>query len=83
MGTRVSSERRRRRLHTTLLSAKDLFSINELRLRLLRSRGVINSSVEALHGRAQDEITAAAESASELQRESHFDAAYLTGIPGI
>lgn len=67
--------------HSTLLSAQDLYFINETRLRLLRSRGVVNSSIEDLHGRANDQMQSANEAASEAERESHLDAAYLTEIP--
>lgn len=49
-------------------SSQDLWSLNESRLDLLRSRGITNQSLEELHGRAQD-LMAPLEAYDSLDQE--------------
>ncbi|NQT89079.1 M28 family peptidase [bacterium] len=59
------------------LSAADLWRLNESRLAALRKRGILNSSVEELHGRAEDLIIAARTTEDEAEREALAASAFL------
>lgn len=61
--------------------AGDLWRLNETRLSLLRSKDILNSSIEELHGRAQDLIAAADEDDRPLYAESLAAAALLSSQP--
>ena len=54
----------------TAQSAADLWRLNEARMDVLRSRGIVNSSLEELHGRDEDLLLEAAATASVSQREA-------------
>jgi hypothetical protein len=58
-------------------SAVDMWRLNESRLAALRARGIMNSSVEELHGRAEDLLITAEASASETEREALHASAFL------
>ena len=62
-------------------SARDLWRLNERRLDILRSRDVMNSSLEELHGRIEDLRTTAEASTSATYRESLEVSAFLGSIP--
>jgi hypothetical protein len=66
---------------TSFQGASDLWNLNETRLSLLRSKDILNSSIEELHGRAQDLIAEANESAEPLHAESLAAAALLSAQP--
>ena len=61
--------------------AGDLWRLNEARLALLRSKDIVNSSNEELHGRVQDLIRAAGESERALHAESLAAAGLLSAQP--
>jgi len=59
----------------------DLWRLNESRLAVLRRRGILNSSVEELHGRAEDLLIEAAEREAVVEREALAASAYLAERP--
>lgn len=61
--------------------AGDLWRINESRLALLRSKDILNSSLEELHGRVQDQYEQALDTDEELYAESLAAAAQLAAQP--
>ena len=62
-------------------SAGDLWRLNEARLEALRSRGVASSSLEELHGRAEDLLVAARDASSVAAREALAACAFLAERP--
>ncbi len=68
-------------VRTSFQGAGDLWRLNETRLSLLRSKDILNSSIEELHGRAQDLIAAAESSDRPLHAESLAAAALLSSQP--
>ncbi len=62
-------------------SAADLWRLNESRMHVLRSRGIMNSSVEELHGRAEDLLIEAGETPAVGQREALAASAFLAERP--
>ncbi|MBI2438484.1 MAG: FtsX-like permease family protein [Lentisphaerae bacterium] len=55
---------------SALRSAADLWRLNETRLANLRARGVMNSSLEELHGRAEDLCLASGKALTTMRREA-------------
>jgi hypothetical protein len=66
---------------TSLLSAGDLWRLNENRLSILREKGITNSSIEELHGRAQDLIDAARDADTTAQSEALAASAFMAERP--
>ncbi|MDD5679468.1 MAG: FtsX-like permease family protein [Kiritimatiellae bacterium] len=62
-------------------SAADLWRLNQYRLNLLRERGVMNTSIEELHGRAEDLLKAAQDEAGLAGREALTASAFLAEQP--
>ena len=62
-------------------SAADLWRLNESRMQVLRSRGILNSSVEELHGRAEDLLLAANATADVGRSEALAASAFLAERP--
>ncbi|HNT35497.1 MAG TPA: ABC transporter permease, partial [bacterium] len=62
-------------------SASDLWRLNESRLELLRSKDIINNSVEELHGHAEDLMLQAGELPSLSTREALANSAFLIERP--
>lgn len=62
-------------------SASDLWRLNESRLELLRSKDIINNSVEELHGHAEDLMLQANELQSLSAREALANSALLIERP--
>jgi len=61
--------------------AADLWRLNESRLSQLRSRDILNSSLEELHGRVDDLLEAAGQEARPLVAESLSASALLAARP--
>jgi len=68
-------------VRTSFQGAGDLWRLNESRLALLRSKDILNSSVEELHGRAQDLITAAEATPEPLRAEALAASSLLSSQP--
>ncbi len=66
---------------TARLSAGDLWRLNEARMQVLRSRGIVNSSVEQLHGEAEDLLLAAATTPAVGEAEAIAASAFLAEQP--
>ena len=66
---------------TSFQGAGDVWRLNETRLSLLRSKDILNSSIEELHGRAQDLIAEAEGEGRELRGEALAAAALLSSQP--
>lgn len=66
---------------TSFQGAGDLWALNETRLSLLRSKDILNSSIEELHGRAQDLIAAADKSERPLYAEALAASSLLSSQP--
>jgi len=66
---------------SALRSASDIWRLNEERLNLLRSKGVVNSALEELHGRAQDLIESANGAKSIAETEAQATSAYMAERP--
>ena len=66
---------------TSFQGAGDLWRLNESRLALLRSKDILNSSVEELHGRAQDLIAAAEATPEPLRAEALAASSMLSSQP--
>ncbi|HRR81121.1 MAG TPA: hypothetical protein P5118_13145, partial [Planctomycetota bacterium] len=66
---------------TARLSAGDLWRLNEARLQVLRSRGIVNSSVEQLHGEAEDLLLEAAKTPGVAEAEAVAASALLAEQP--
>ncbi|HEX2949317.1 MAG TPA: FtsX-like permease family protein [Armatimonadota bacterium] len=62
-------------------SAADLWRLNEYRMDLLRKRGVMNSSLEELHGMSDDLLNAAGRANDQASKESLAASSYLTERP--
>ncbi len=62
-------------------AAADLWRLNESRLAILREKEILDSSLEELHGRAEDLLTAARGAPSSLQRESLAASSYWASQP--
>lgn len=62
-------------------SATDFWRLNETRLKMMRERGIVNGSIEELHGRAEDLMKAAHAAASTSVREAYAAAAFLSEFP--
>jgi len=62
-------------------SAADLWRLNEARMQVLRSRGIINSSVEELHGEAEDLLRDAASTRPVAEAEALAASAFLAEQP--
>ncbi|MBU0678988.1 MAG: M28 family peptidase [Verrucomicrobia bacterium] len=63
------------------LGAGDLWRINESRLALLRSRDIMNSSLEELHGRVEDLLQEADKEQRPLVGESLAASSFLSARP--
>ena len=59
------------------LAADDMWRLDETRMQVLRDRAIMNSSVEELHGRAEDLLLDAAESDSVAKSEALRASAYM------
>ncbi len=68
-------------VRSSFQGAGDLWRLNETRLSLLRSKDILNSSIEELHGRAQDLIAAAEAGGDGIHAESLAAAALLSSQP--
>jgi hypothetical protein len=66
---------------SAMQSAADLWRLNQLRLLNLRSRGVMNSSLEELHGRADDLWMAAGLEQNIAKAEALAMSSFLTARP--
>ncbi len=66
---------------TAMRSAADLWRLNEFRLNILRERGVMNSSIEELHGRAEDLLTAANSGQSLAASQAYAASAFFAERP--
>jgi hypothetical protein len=62
-------------------SSEDLWRLNEMRLETLRKRDIRDSSLEELHGRAEDLLIAARSLPPSLQREALKTCAFLVSQP--
>lgn len=62
-------------------SAWDLWRLNEGRLAILRSRDILNSSLEELHGRIRDSLDEAARSDSPVIKEALSASAFMSATP--
>jgi len=62
-------------------SAGDLWRLNEARMQVLRSRGIVNSSVEQLHGEAEDLLLEAARTPAVAEGEAIAASAFLAEQP--
>jgi hypothetical protein len=61
----------------TKTSALDLWRLDESRVQILRSRGVMNSSIDEIHGRVKDLLLTAAKTTSYVEQQSLYGAAFL------
>ena len=61
-----------------LRAAADLWRLDEWRLDILRRRGVLNSSLEELHGRAEDLMLGASQAANAAQSEALATSSFLS-----
>jgi hypothetical protein len=66
---------------TSSRGAADLWRLNDQRVQMLRDRGVVNSSLEELHGRAEDLMTEADASDDVLGREARTVSSLLSQGP--
>ncbi|MDA1138650.1 MAG: FtsX-like permease family protein [Planctomycetota bacterium] len=66
---------------TPLRSAVDLWRLNESRLKVMRSREIINGSLEELHGKAEDLMVQATATDSLVEREALLTSAFLVEQP--
>ncbi|MBM4038750.1 MAG: FtsX-like permease family protein [Planctomycetes bacterium] len=66
---------------TAHLSARDLWRLNEARMQVLRSRGIVNSSLEQLHGEAEDLLLDAAKTPAVAEAEAIAASAFLAEQP--
>ncbi len=62
-------------------SASDLWRLNESRLKILRSKGIQDSSLAELHGRSEDILELARGAESPLQREALATSSFLASQP--
>ena len=62
-------------------SAWDLWRLNEGRLAILRSRDILNSSLEELHGRIRDSLDEAARTDSPALKEALAASAFMSATP--
>jgi hypothetical protein len=62
-------------------SAVDLWRLNEARMAVLRSRGILNRSAEELHGRAEDLLLEAERTPSVARAEALAASAFLAERP--
>ena len=62
-------------------SSVDLWRLNESRLKVMRSREIINGSLEELHGKAEDLMVRAASTDSLVEREALLTSAFLVEQP--
>ncbi len=62
-------------------AAADYWKLNEFRLRLMRDRGIVNGSIEELHGRAEDLIRDAKAATNTGVREALAAASFLSEVP--
>ncbi len=68
-------------VRTSFQGAGDLWRVNESRLALLRSRDILNTSLEELHGRVEDMYQSALTTEEPLKAESLAAAALLSALP--
>ncbi|NQT52203.1 FtsX-like permease family protein [bacterium] len=66
---------------TTHRAATDLWRLNEMRIQMMRDRGLMNSSVEELHGHTEDLLIAAEKAPSVAGREALAASAFMAGRP--
>jgi len=70
---------------TTIRTAKqsvyDIWNLNESRLAIMRSRDIMNSSLEELHGRIQDTLNEAEKIDSPARQEAMFAASFMSARP--
>jgi hypothetical protein len=66
---------------TARVAATDIWDLNEKRMRVLHSRGMMDGSIQELHGRAQDLLTAADETADVAQSGALEASAFLAEVP--
>ncbi len=62
-------------------SGWDLWRLNEHRLSIMRSRNIINSSLEELHSRVKDLLDTASKTSHPLKREALAASAFMTATP--
>ncbi|NCD31979.1 MAG: FtsX-like permease family protein [Spartobacteria bacterium] len=62
-------------------SAGDLWRLNERRMNILRDRDIMNSSLEAAHGRVKDMIEEASTIDNAVRAEALSSAAYMSSEP--
>jgi len=62
-------------------AAWDLWRLNEGRLDILRSRDILNSSLEELHGRIRDNLDEAAKSPSPVMKEALAASSFMSATP--
>lgn len=68
-------------IRTSRQSARDLWSLNERRLGILRARDVMNSSIEELHGRAEDLLAESERAEEATRRESLEVSSFMSSKP--
>ncbi len=68
-------------IRTAEQSASDIWNLNESRLAIMRSRDIMNSSLEELHGRIRDTLDDAVQTESPARRESMYAASFLSASP--
>ncbi len=66
---------------TSVGSAFDMWRVDESRLNILRSKGIVNPSVEELHGRAEDLLIGSEKTDSVAEKEAAAASAYLAEDP--
>ena len=81
LGKGLSMETPLQRLPPAEQSASDLWRLNESRLDVLRRRNIMRNSLEELHGRAGDLLSAAREATGAVQRQALAASSFWSSQP--